>query len=106
MPDRATEALAEGVPPGTLTSFRALADHSEVPRTTLQHRARGRPSLKDKAQNQQYLSTYEEKALVTFILQQDALGRPVRIKYVPSIAFSLARHRPAPDRPCKPPGKN
>ena len=35
MPDRATKALAEGLPPGILKSFRALADHSEVPRTTL-----------------------------------------------------------------------
>lgn len=39
--------------------------------------------------------------------QQDALGRPVRIKYIPSIAFSLARRqRPLADRPSKPPNKN
>jgi hypothetical protein len=34
------------------------------------------------------------------------LGTPVRIKYIPSIAFSSTRHRPLPDRPLKPPGKN
>ena len=106
MPDPATEALAEGLPPGMLKSFRALADHSEVPRTTLQHRARGRQSLKEKAQKQQYLYPWEEKALVKFIIQQDEIGRPVRIKYVPSIAFSIACHRPEPDRPFKAPGKN
>ena len=98
--------LAQGCPAGVPNSFRALADHGDVPRTTLQHRARGRRSLQDKAQSQQYLHTWEEKALVKFLLQQDALGRPVRIKYVPSIAFNLARRRPLIDRPSKPPGKN
>jgi hypothetical protein len=50
---------------------------------------------------------WEVKALVRFLVQQDALGRPVRIKYIPSIAFSLARRqRPLADRPSKPPNKN
>ena len=34
------------------------------------------------------------------------LGRPVRIKYIPSLAFVATRGRPATDRPPKPPGKN
>jgi hypothetical protein len=34
------------------------------------------------------------------------LGTPVRIKYIPSIAFSFTRHTPLPDKPLKPPGKN
>ena len=106
MRDRASQVLAQGCPAGVPNSFRSLADHGDVPRTTLQHRARGRRSLQDKAQSQQYLRTWEEKALVKFLIQQDALGRPVRIKYVPSIAFSLARRRPSTDRPSKPPGKN
>jgi len=42
---------------------------------------------------------------VKFLLHQDALGRPVRIKYVSSIAFSLARRRTT-SQPEKPPGKN
>jgi hypothetical protein len=45
MPDRASQILAEGCPPGVPKSFRALADHGDVPRTTLQHQARERPSL-------------------------------------------------------------
>ena len=36
-----------------------------------------------------------------FILQMAELGTPVRIKYIPFIAFSSTRHRPV-----KPPGKN
>jgi len=48
----------------------------------------------------------EEKALVDFCIKQDALGRPILIKSVASIAFSLACRRPLADRPNKPPGKN
>lgn len=33
-------------------------------------------------------------------------GTPVRIKYIPSIAFSVTRHRLEADRPVKPLGKN
>jgi hypothetical protein len=43
---------------------------------------------------------------VNFILEMAELGTPVRIKCIPSIAFSSTRHRPLPDRPLKPPGKN
>jgi hypothetical protein len=105
MSDRASQALAQGVPPGVPKSFRSLADHSDIPRTTLQHRARGRRSLKEKAQSQQYLYQWEEKALVKFLVQQDALGRPVRVKYLRSIALNLARQRTSNKRN-PPPGKN
>jgi hypothetical protein len=77
-----------------------------VPRTTLQHRNRERQSIEEKAQSQQYLYPWEEKALAKFIARQDALGHPVRIKYLGSIAFSLARRRTPANRPSKPPGKN
>jgi hypothetical protein len=43
---------------------------------------------------------------VDFILQTAELGTPMRIRYIPSIAFSSTRHRPLPDRPLKPPGKD
>jgi hypothetical protein len=39
--DRASQALVQGVPPGITTSYRALADHSDMPRSTLHHRTRG-----------------------------------------------------------------
>jgi len=55
---------------------------------------------------QQYLTPWEEKALVKFLVHQDLLGRPVRIKYVGSIAFSLARRRTTGKPPAKPPSKN
>ncbi|KAF1817836.1 uncharacterized protein K489DRAFT_305759, partial [Dissoconium aciculare CBS 342.82] len=60
----------------------------------------------EKAQSQLYLRSSEEIALVRFLLQQDALGQPVRVKHVRSIAFSLACSRILADKPDKPPGKN
>lgn len=76
--DRASQALAQGLLDGR--SLRAIADHSGVPRSTLHYRAHGRRSLQEKAQTQQYLTPYEEKAMVEFILQMAELGTPIRIK--------------------------
>jgi hypothetical protein len=104
--DRASQVLAQGVPPDMPKSYRALADHGNVPRSTLHHRARGRRSIEEKAQSQQYLTPWEEDVVVKFLLQMSELGHPVRIKFVPSIAFSVTCQRPAADRPPKPPGRN
>ncbi|KFA82005.1 hypothetical protein S40288_08005 [Stachybotrys chartarum IBT 40288] len=104
--DRASQVLAQGVPPGVPRSYRALADHGNVPHSTLHHRARGRPSIEEKARGQQYLKPYEEDVVVQYLLQMSDLGQPIRMKFVPSIAFRVTRHRPASDRPLKPPGRN
>jgi hypothetical protein len=48
--DRASQVLVQAVPPGVPRSYRALADHGNVPHSTLYHRARGRPSMEEKAQ--------------------------------------------------------
>jgi len=104
--DKASQELARSVPEGLSKSFRARAERSDVPRTTLQHRARGRPSKEKKDEGQRYLYPWEENALVRFIVQQDALGRSIRMKYLRSIAFSLASQRPPADRPSKPPYRN
>ena len=50
--DKASQVLAQGVPVGMPESYRALADHSGVARSTLHHRAQGRRSLKEKAESQ------------------------------------------------------
>jgi hypothetical protein len=73
------------------TSYRALADHSNVPRSTLHYRARERRSKEEKAQDQRYLKPYEEDVVVQFLVQMSDLGQPIRIKFVPSIAFSVTR---------------
>jgi hypothetical protein len=80
-----------------------LFDHGGVPHTTLHHRAHGRPSLKDKADSQLYLTPWEESALVKFILQMSDLGQPVRIKYIPTLAFVATHARRLIGRPLKPP---
>jgi hypothetical protein len=71
--DRASQVLAQGVPPGVPRSYRALADHSNVPHSTLHHRARGRPSMEEKARGQQYLKPYEEDIVVKYLLQMSDL---------------------------------
>ena len=56
------------------------ADHSGVSRSTLHHCAHSQHSLTLKAQSQQYLTPFEEKAMVEFVLQMADLGTPTRIK--------------------------
>ena len=81
--DRASQVLAQGVPPGVPKSYCALADHDVVPRSTLHHRARGRRSIEEKAQSQQYLTPWEEDVVVKFLLQMSDLGQPIQIKFIP-----------------------
>ncbi|KAH5617491.1 hypothetical protein HBI23_255680 [Parastagonospora nodorum] len=104
--DKARQVLGRGVPPGVRRSYRTLADHGGVPRSTLHRRDHGGPSDKDKADSQLYLKPWEESALVKFILHMSDLSQPVRIKYIPALAFVATRVRPPADRPLKPPGKN
>ncbi|CAG8982160.1 hypothetical protein HYALB_00003595 [Hymenoscyphus albidus] len=105
--DRASQVLAQGVPPGVPTSYRALADHhSNVSHSTLHHRARRRPSREEKAQGQQYLKPYEEEVIVKYLLKMSNLGYPIQIKFIPSLAYSVTRHRPTTERPRRAPGHN
>jgi hypothetical protein len=103
---KASRVLAQGLLPGAPASYRTLADHGEVPRSTLHACARGRRSMEEKAQSQQYLSPWEEDALVNFLLQMSDLGQPVRIKFIPLLAFCVARQRSERAQPPKPPNKN
>ena len=104
--DRASQALAQGLPLNVPKTYAVLAERGDVPLSTLHHRARGRRSKEQKAQNQQYLTLLEEKALVEFVLRMSDLGNPIRIKFLPSLAFSIARQRSSTDRATKPPGEN
>lgn len=104
--DKASRVLARRSDPSVPRSFRAIADHSGVPRSTLHHRARGRRSIESKAISQQYLTPSEEKAVADFSLEMADLGTPVRIKYIPAIAFSATRHTSEADRPVEPSGPN
>jgi hypothetical protein len=104
--DKASQALAESLPDSIPDTLTAQAAHSNVPLSTVTHRANGRPSLESKAVGQQYLYPYEEDAVANFVLQSSALSFPIRMKYLPAIAFSATRHQPKADRPLKPPHIN
>lgn len=106
MMDRASLALAQAFAEGVPKSLRAIADHKNVPLSTLHARARGRESIKTKAQRQQYLQPFEERVLVEFILEMSELGTPIRNKFIPSIAFTITRHRLRADRPARKPNKS
>ncbi|KAF2683359.1 hypothetical protein K458DRAFT_255380, partial [Lentithecium fluviatile CBS 122367] len=93
--DKASQILAQGAFPGVRRSYRALADYGQ-----------GRRSMAEKAQSQQYLTPGEESALVKFLLQMSDLGLPVRIKFIPFLAFVATHQQLATDRLVKPPGKN
>ena len=103
--DRASQVLAQGLPPDIPRTYAALAERGDVPLSTLHHRDQGRRSREELAQSQQYLTPEEEKAIVRFLLLMSNLGHPVRIKFIRSLAFSVARRR-STDNPIKPPGKN
>jgi hypothetical protein len=104
--DRASLTLAEDLPEGIPNTLAARAAHTDVSLTTLSHRRRRRRSMEAKADSQRYLTPHEGNAVVEFLLQQKAFGQPVRMKHMPSIAFSATRNRPLADRPLKPPGSN
>ena len=91
--------------PGVRRTYAAIAEQGKVPLCTLHHRAQGRPSIEEKAQSQQYLTPDEERAVVKFVLLMSDLGKPVRIKSIPSLAFCVACRR-LTGRSNKPPSKN
>jgi hypothetical protein len=104
--DRATLALAQDLPHGVPKTYAAIAEPTNVPLSTLHHRDRGRPWKQQSAQGRQYLTPEEEKALVNFSLIMSHLGQPVRIKFIPALAFSIARQQSTPNTRNKPPGTN
>jgi hypothetical protein len=106
MSDRASKALAEASLPGEPRTYDARSKRSGVPLTTLYYRDHGRRSKEEKAQGQQYLTPAKEKALVMYMKQMADLGNLIRIKYIPSLAFSIARRRSTTNRPTKPPHRN
>ncbi|TVY93491.1 hypothetical protein LAWI1_G001484 [Lachnellula willkommii] len=86
-----------------LSGSGAAAQATPVPAASIR---RPSQSEEEKAQGQQYLTPQEEKALVDFLLRMSDLGCLVRVKFLPSLAFSIARRRTTTDRAIKPPNKN
>ncbi|KAF1940397.1 hypothetical protein EJ02DRAFT_350073, partial [Clathrospora elynae] len=109
--DSATIALLDGLDPTESGKYAALSKASNVPYTTLWHRAHGRPSIQDKAKSQQYLTPSEEEALVNYLLRMANNGFPIPIIYTRSLAAVIACQRTSifeatPNETIRPPGKN
>jgi DDE superfamily endonuclease len=105
--DPASIALSQGLDSSEPRTYAALSTPHNVPRTTLWNRAHGLPSIEDKARSQQYLNPAEEKALAEYLIHMSAIGYPVPMKCVPSLAFIIRRRRSSKkDETIKRPGKN
>jgi hypothetical protein len=105
MSDRASKALAEASLPGEPRIYDTRSKRSGVPLTTLYYRDHRRPSREAKAEGQLYLTPSEEKALEKYLKLIADFGNPVRIKYLPALAFNIARQR-STNKAAKPLGKN
>ena len=68
-------------------------DLSNLPVSTRRHRRNGRPSRKQKAAKQQYLTPQEEKAFVDYALHMDRIGNPLAVQSMRYIAMTIARQR-------------
>jgi hypothetical protein len=89
--DPASKMLAQTASIDVPANWPALAETEEVISYHTEHyRKRGRLSMKEKAQGQQYLTPPEEKALVAFILRMSVVGTPIRVKHIPALAFCMA----------------
>ncbi|EUC39569.1 hypothetical protein COCMIDRAFT_41915 [Bipolaris oryzae ATCC 44560] len=61
------------------TAWTSPLQDDAIPYHTRYYRRRGRPSMKEKAQGQQYLTLDEEKALIKYLLLMSELRQPVQI---------------------------
>jgi hypothetical protein len=111
--DEATAVLAEFADSTRICrTYSALSELSNIPASTLWHRAHGRPSKREKAEGQQYLTPAEEKALVAYLLRMSNNGFPIPVKFLRSLAVVIARQRSSSsrehvvDESIRPPGKN
>ncbi|KAJ5366098.1 hypothetical protein N7541_000039 [Penicillium brevicompactum] len=75
------------------TSYAIQSRSTGIPASTLWRRANNRPSVADKAANQQYLTPQEEQALVEYVLRLADNGYPLPVKFLRSLALIIVRQR-------------
>ena len=95
------------------TSYAVQSRSAGIPASsTLWRRANNKPSLAEKAANQQYLTPQEEQALVEYVLRLADNGYPLPVKFLQSLALIIVRQRSSifqitdADLEVRPPGKN
>ena len=64
---------------------------SQPSKSTSWRHARGRPTRRDKAVSQQYLTPSEEKAVLEYVLLMYERGYPLPVKFLGSIAHNIKR---------------
>ncbi|KAL6171908.1 hypothetical protein ACJQWK_02904 [Exserohilum turcicum] len=83
-----SEVLAQTASIDVPANWTACTETEEViPYHTDYYRKCGRPSMKEKAQGQQYLIPPEEKALIAFILRMSAVGTLYVSSIYPHLLF-------------------
>lgn len=87
-------------------SSRVLANHEEISHSILHYRAREQRSLKQKIKSQQCLISWEENALIKFLLQMLDFEQFVRIKFISSLTFNITHQRFLWDKSHKSSNKN
>jgi hypothetical protein len=80
---------------GQIQSIRAAADKYDVYFETLRRRVHGIPSRRDSPPNSRKLTSYEEEAIVQYILDLDLRGFPPRPRDVQEMANLLLTERDA-----------
>ncbi|KAJ5379594.1 hypothetical protein N7509_012713 [Penicillium cosmopolitanum] len=94
------------------TSYTSRSRSTGIPAATLWRRANDKPSIADKAANQQYLTPQEEQALVEYALRLADNGYPLPVKFLRPLALIIVRQRSSifqitdPSLKVRPPGKN
>jgi hypothetical protein len=66
---------------------------SQLSRSTRWRQARGKPTRRDKAASQQYLTPSKEKAVVEYALRMYERGFPIPVKFLGTIAYTIKRQR-------------
>ena len=99
-----------------LSKTAVLAGMTGAGASTIWYRKRGRPSVRQKAITQQYLTPLEERALVNYLLRSDKNGYPLPVKFARTLAHIIAIRRTGVfasrdayqelEDSIKPPGKN
>ena len=74
---------------GQFQSVRVAAASYDIPRTTLRRRIHGMTPRRDSTPKSQILTSYEESALVQYILDLDSRGFPPRPQDVQEMADLL-----------------
>ncbi|KAK3202007.1 hypothetical protein GRF29_164g1390648 [Pseudopithomyces chartarum] len=101
-----SKAKVQSLPSSKRETLTVRAERLGMAPSTLWYHENGRCTPKEKCENQGYLSSPEEQALLQHVSQMAASGSPLMwAKNLGDLAFEIACHRPTTEK-FNPPGKN